>query len=240
MTIGYGAKPSGPAIAVAGVLDRSFTPWLASTETEVTPSSGTYTLRNEAGTAIVDGETATVNGNALEYSDGALATLVAGSVYRETWSYVVSGTTYTFSQELYVVASPFGALVRTSDLTDMLPILANYPSGETSWGKVIASTHDRLVAALLSVGGLRRVTMWTPTLWRNWSLYASAGAALRAYGTLTGGTVLEQARYWEAKADREFERVLGGLEVDTDNDGDLDADAIPVRGAGGPSGGRTR
>ena len=236
------ARPDGIPWTFPGVVDVTFALYDSRTEAAVALIGGTYTLAKEDGTELLTAESMSVSGGELTFTDNSVAGLVAGEVYRETIVYSTADkVSVSYSRDLYVHATAFAPQVKTQDLLDALPVLANYPSGETSWGKAITSVHDRLLASLLVSSATRRHALWTPGLWRNYELYASIAMALRQMGTLTGGVVLEQADAWDARAAREYERVLNASEWDIDNDGAKDADKLPVgASASGPDGGRAR
>ena len=152
------------------------------------PSSGTISIYNQAGTAIVDGASVTITGSKANYTLAA-ATVAAesfGDSWRVEWSLVMPDTeTHLFRQDaalvrvrLAPVIADADLLARHSDLNAYLP-----SSSSTGWEVWILEAW-REVVARLEMKGRRPYLVISPEALRPVHLFTALAIICR---DLSGG-----------------------------------------------------
>lgn len=120
----------------------------------VTPSSGTISVYDAGGVAVVSGAAVTVSGSAATYT--VLASAVSGKSFgagwRVEWSLVMPDTyTHLFRNDAALVKVRYGVLTTDQDLYDLHPELSSFlPAGQTTWQaqreRAYANVYGRLEA----------------------------------------------------------------------------------------------
>ena len=120
-----------------------------------TPSSGTFTLTNAAGTVVTTGAV-TVTGSTATYTVTAamLAGQSFGPGWRVEWSLTMPDTyAHVYINEAACVRLRYGVQTADIDLYDMHPELASYlPSGASSWQTQRERAHANVWAMLNAKG----------------------------------------------------------------------------------------
>lgn len=181
--------------------------------------SGTYTLRNPAGTAVVDGAAFASNAYTLTLADDV--TLGAG--WRESWTFTTGSQSYTVHRRVIVTETLDSRmlLVDHATLLVLYPILSYMPTGYSSWElQCVAATREILQILAdrtqQAVQGdlLNADALFMPTV----------HAALRNIGR---AAALFGAEVYQTMADTheaELRDWLRRMRLDFDTDGDGDAD----------------
>lgn len=142
----------------------------------VAPTSGTVTVQNSGGTAVIDAASVTITGDVATYSIGSSVftneTLSDGWLVK--WVLVISGTTYEFINSGSLVLSKLYPVITDLDITNRIPSLDSTASGtittQTSFQTEIETAWIEIVNRLLSKGK-RPFLIMEPTALRNCHLY---------------------------------------------------------------------
>ena len=118
----------------------------------VTPSSGTISVYDASGSAVVSGAAVTITGGAATYtvSASSVSGKSFGSGWRVEWTLVMPDTyTHLFRNDAALVKVRYGMLTTDQDLYDLHPELSSYlPSGQTTWQiqreRAYANVYGRL------------------------------------------------------------------------------------------------
>ena len=121
------------------------------------PSSGTYTLYDAAGTAIVDAAAVTVTADTAQYSIGAgtlPTTKAVGEGWYEEWALVMPDTnTHTFRRTAALVLRALYPVISDVDLERLYSDLDDLrPSGMTSYQSYIDESWTQILGRLVAMG----------------------------------------------------------------------------------------
>ena len=122
----------------------------------VTPSSGTVSVYDAAGVAVVSGAAVTMSGSTATYT--VLASAVAGKSFgagwRVEWTLTMPDTySHLFRNDAALVKVRYGVLTTDQDLYDLHPELASYlPAGQTTWQAQRERAYANVYARLESRG----------------------------------------------------------------------------------------
>lgn len=195
----------------------------------VAPSSGTVSILDESGNAIVEDAAVTVTGDIATYqitSATVPATLTLSDSWQVVWSLVVSSVTYEFQQDAHLVRRNLYPVItdatlqtgRHSDLSSL------YPSGVTTWQEYREAAFTEIQQRLLSQGK-RPYLVLSP-----WSLAPAHIALSLAYIFRDLSTMVQtDGRYHRLAEDYQdqYEKLWGELEFvyDYDEDGQKSGDS---------------
>jgi len=123
----------------------------------VAPSSGTFTLSDAAGDAVIDAAAVTVSASVAQYSIGAASlptTKEVGEGWQEEWALVFSdGVTRTFRRSAALVLRALFPVVTDADLLACYSDLDDLrPADLTSYQQYIDESWRRVVGRLVSKG----------------------------------------------------------------------------------------
>ena len=182
--------------------------------------SGTYTLRNPAGTVVVNAAAFTSNAYTLTLADDV--TLGAG--WRESWTFSTGGQTYTVHRRVIVTETLDSRmlLVDHATLVALHSWLSAMPSGYTSWEpQCVAATREVLaILADRSQQGIAGDLLNADALYFP-AVYAALRNIGRAGAALTGSASMQAfADTYEA----ELRDWLRRMKLSFDDDGDGLAD----------------
>lgn len=190
----------------------------------VAPSSGTVSILDDSGNAIVDGATATITGDIATYQVSAAtvpSTLTLSDAWQVVWSLVVSGETHTIAQDAHLVRRVLYPVItdanlmtgRHSDLSSL------YPPGVSTWQAYRDAAWVEIQQRLLEAGK-RPYLVLNP-----WALSRVHIKLSLAYIFLDLATLLSESSYHTMARDYrdEFDSIWGELQFqyDFDEDGEL-------------------
>ena len=193
-------------------------------------SSGTYQLVKPDGTDAI-ASTAISGATGLVEESVTLASTDTPGRYQEQWTFTVTADSavYKMTRTVGVANVPVVPMATTQDIIERDPLLATYPTGQTSWRKQLESAWETISAwALDHPSG---PSAWTTSHLKLPHLLLAMSYAYRVYGTFSGDSYRLEAARLEAEARKELERMPAQL--DTDADGDLDDsnyETLPLRG----------
>ena len=191
------------------------------------PSSGTVTVYNEAGTKLVDGAAVTVSGSIAQYSltAGTTTDEDLGEGWRVEWALVMPDTiTHTFRvpgalvrRRLYPVVTDADLIRRHADLSDLRPAsLSSYQDYiDEAWGDIM----ERVVAR-----GLLPYLVMDPRALRQAHMFHALELIFVDFSTSAGdGRYLELAKIYRDRFNESWRELK--FDYDQDNDGAADGDA---------------
>ena len=190
------------------------------------PTSGTYTLSDADGTAVITAAAVTVASQVATYALGATAlnayTLPQGS-WRESWALTVSGVVETVEREVMVCrVAPVQHLVQDdlyrmhSDWSRLLP------PGRTSYDEPIQAAWEELLQRMLGQEIIPHQVLnwWAVTVVHK---YWAASIICRDFSTgeTRDGRWGQLSKAYEQRANEEYDRLF--LKKDNDEDGVADS-----------------
>lgn len=206
-------------------------PWVGDTATATTPTSGTYTLRDPSGTALV-------NAAALStpYSTYAVlaasvpATLALGEGYSELWAWVISGVTYTAHRPAAIVLRRTYCPISNADVLERHPEWTTYPAGASSWESFIRQAHTLAERRLIAAGRRPYLVLNSDALYEP-EVYWTLAMIARHLSTYVGDTdaYAALAALYDERAEQAWSRIT--LTYDADSNG------IPDEGEQGANAG---
>ena len=147
--------------------------------------------------------------------------LVTGRIYVEQWVGTISGSSISYRRDSYATAFPMrDPLITEATITILHPELEAYPSGVTSWDRILRLAHgtimDRVVAN-------KRADLLTPSRLRESETWLSLAMIYEALAVFPERAALYYAR---------FENTMATMRLTWDTDGDGDADINDAAGLG--------
>jgi hypothetical protein len=133
----------------------------------VAPGSGTFSLYDPAGTALVSAAAVTVTSSIATYpllAASIPATLGLGRGYRESWALVLGGVSRTYHRDAALVMHAAYPVITDLDLTGLYSDLdRQLASGTTTFQPKIDEAWKRLVGRLEQLGVLLEyvITSWS-------------------------------------------------------------------------------
>ena len=193
------------------------------------PSSGTISVYNAAGTAVVDAQSVTIASSKANYTITAatVASESFGDDWRVEWTLVMGDTnTYLFRQDAALVRVRLAPVIADADLTARYPDLGSYlDSSLTSWEGFILEAWWDVVGRLESMGR-RPYLIVSPEALRPVHLHTTLGLICRS---LAGSG--DPDNKWHFLADmheRKAEEAWATttLKYDSDDDGDGEGERV--------------
>lgn len=229
MSTVYQTRRAFPAYLERGFANTtSLEVWYGSAA--VSPTAGTYSLYDSAGTAIVDAQNVTITNDVATYSVTPSASLALGEGYREEWSLTINGRAERFRFPAAVVRRVLHPVVTNGDLLARHPELAKlYPEGQTSWQSQIEEYGWKTVMRRIIAAGKRPYLVTSADAFYEVELYWTLGGIFRLCSTFSPSgqsKYADLANHYEAKADAAWASIR--LEYDEDHDGDTDTTGQPA------------
>lgn len=224
MATQYAIALTGPHVIEIGVTS-SIEALVYSGASAVTPTSGTVSVFDESGTAIVDAQSTT---GTYSVADSVTAALSGSSRYRALWSLTLSGGTVLRAPNRviltkYILRNP----VSNATLLAQQPTWNAYPAGKTSWqdqlDAVWADTLNRLLDEGRNPHEIRNPYGLVPYV--RCATLAVVAATRATYVDDLQGMADKQAAY-EKCAEAAWANLR--LDRDTDGDGDVDEEGQPA------------
>ncbi len=190
------------------------------------PASGTVSLYDPAGTAIISASAVTITDSIATYSISAgtlPATLTLGEAYQLVWELVLAdGTTRTIDQEAAVIRRPLVPVVDDSMLESRYPNLSrDRAASVTTYQQWIDEAWKEIIGKLISEG---RLPYLIKSGWAFRTAHIDKALSLffRAAGKSQGerGNYLELARIHEAAWESAWKAI--NFTTDDDHDGRVD------------------
>lgn len=231
MGTAYQIRRAFPAYLERGVVNTTSLPvWYGSAA--VAPTSGTYSLYDSAGEAIVSAQSVTVTNDVATYTLTPADTRALGEGYREEWALVLAGETHYFRSPAALVRRQLYSVVTNGDLLARHPELANfYPAGQTSWQPQIYEYGHKTVMRRIIAAGKRPYLVTSPDAFYEPELFWTLAGIFRLSSTTSTvgpSKYAELADRYEAKAEAAWASVR--MEYDEDHDGDTDSTGQPAVG----------
>lgn len=185
----------------------------------VAPNSGTVTVYDEAGTAVVDAQAITVASSKATFTVTAATlptSLNLSELWQIRWALVMpDGQTYTFVREAHLVRLRLYPVISDSDLEAMHGDLARWKArtGGNLQG-YIDEAWTQLQTHLLQMGRRPWLVLSSSAL-RTSHLYLALMLVFRDFATSAGN-----GRFGELSEDyaRQFEQTFGTLTIRYDSD----------------------
>lgn len=197
----------------------------------VAPASGTVSIYDSGGSAIVDAAAVTVSASVAQYSL-ASATVSAknfGSGWRIEWSLAMpDSVTHTFRRSAALVRRALYPVITDTDLTELHSDLSTLrPANLTSYQQYIDSAWHDIIDMLINAGNFPYLVM-EPSAFRRVHLYKTIEIISRDFSTSFG-----DGSKWDGLADvyeMKFDKSWGKLNFiyDSDDDGEPDSRKRPA------------
>ena len=204
---------------------------------EVTPTAATYQLLDEDGSEIISTTTATIVGNAIQYTISSSQVPTSKTLsdgWFELWEVEIGGVDYTFQRPAYLCRRPLYPCISDIDLESSYSDLENLlPDSYTDgWQRYIDEAWVRIIERLRQLGNLpylitepqalrsSHLELALALIWRN--MHSSLGQSNGRYLDL----------YREHIKSYEFQFKQISFRYDMDEDGR--ADDVEKRKAGMP------
>jgi hypothetical protein len=201
----------------------------------VAPSSGTVSVYDADGTAVVDEQAVTVTASIAAYSVSAATlpvTLALSDRWRVQWTLAMpDGATHTFIRDAGLVRSRLYPVVADVDLTRLHTELREWlAQDQTSLQGYRDAAWDAIVLRLLEDGRWPHLIL-SPWALRGAHIALTLALAFRDYAASSGGSPGKYdalAAHYAAEYDAAWGRIR--LTYDLDKDGLIDDDEQGVSG----------
>jgi len=201
----------------------------------VAPTSGTVSLIDHNGEAVVDEQAVTITANIVTYNIAAITipdTMTVSDRWQEIWTLLVNGISYTFQREAALVIRRLYPVVTDLDLTRLHSEMRQWLSDDqTSLQGYIDAAWDDILLRLQEDGRWPYLVM-SPSSLRGAHLALSLSNCFLDYSSSAAGPDGKYAKLAEHYAEK-FEKAWDRLKFSYDfsNNGGIDPSEKSVSGS---------